>query len=79
MNILSIISSTDGLRRQPIQFICPNCKQYVAELVTEAQMMVHFIDRACHFCDRLLTQADMVSQVQTYAMQHFDLVFRPDK
>ncbi len=79
MKIESIISRTDGRRRQPIQFICPNCKQYVAGLATEAQMMVHFTETACHFCDHLLTQADIVSQVQSYAMQHFDQVFSPHK
>ena len=62
------ITSMSSLRHKPIQFICPNCKQYVAGLMTEAQMMVHFTDTACHFCDHLLTQDNMVSQVQNYAM-----------
>jgi thioredoxin-related protein len=79
MKITAIISPVAGLRRQPIQFICPNCKQYVAGLATEAQMMVHFTETACHFCDHLLTPDDMVNQVQTYVMQHFDQVFKPDK
>jgi len=79
MNIKPIISTADRRQRQPIQFICPNCQQYVAGLSTEAQMMVHFTETACHVCGHLLTQVDMVSQVQAYAMQHFDQVFRSDK
>ena len=63
----------------PIKFICPNCGNPVVGLATETQMMVHFTESACTSCGHLLTEANIIKQVQDYAMRHFNQIFSSDE